>query len=44
VGPRLELLKLATAVVYPGILFWGGVQQIQVWTEGKENRDLGAAA
>jgi hypothetical protein len=32
-----------TAVAYPGILF-GGVQQIQLMTEGKENGDLGAVA
>jgi hypothetical protein len=33
-------------VAYPGILFRdrGGVQQIQFWTEGRENRDLGVAA
>ena len=31
------------AVVYPGILF-GGVQQIQLRTEDRENRDLGAVA
>jgi hypothetical protein len=32
------------AVAYPGILFrgGGGVQQIQLRTEGKENGDLGA--
>jgi hypothetical protein len=29
------------AVAYPGILF-GGVQQIQLRTEDRENRDLGA--
>jgi len=32
------------AVAYPGILFGGGVQQIQLRTEDRENRDLGAAA
>ena len=32
------------AVVYPGILFWGGVQQIQLRTEDRENGDLGAVA
>jgi hypothetical protein len=30
-----------TAVAYPGI-FFGGVQQIQLRTEGRENGDLGA--
>jgi hypothetical protein len=34
------------AVAYPGILFGGGggVQQIQLRTEGRENRELGAVA
>jgi len=33
------------SVAYPGILFGrGGVQQIQLRTEDKENEDLGAAA
>jgi len=32
-----------SAVAYPGILF-GGVQQIQLRTEDRENRDLGAVA
>jgi len=32
------------AVVYPGILFGGVVQQIQLRTEDRENRDLGAVA
>jgi len=31
-------------VVYPGILFGGGVQQIQLRTEDRENGDLGAVA
>jgi hypothetical protein len=31
-------------VAYPGILRAGGVQQIQLETEGKENGDLGAVA
>jgi hypothetical protein len=32
-------------VAYPGILFaGGGVQQIQLRTEGRENGDLGAVA
>jgi len=32
------------AVAYPGILFVGGVQQIQLRTEDRENGDLGAVA
>jgi len=32
------------AVAYPGILFEGGVQQIQLRTEDRENRDLGTVA
>ena len=32
------------AVTYPGILFGGGFQQIQLRTEDRENGDLGAAA
>ena len=32
------------SVAYPGILFEGGVQQIQLRTEDRENRDLGAVA
>jgi hypothetical protein len=31
-------------VAYPGIFFGGGVQQIQLRTEGREKRDLGAVA
>jgi len=30
-------------VAYPGI-FFGGVQQIQLRTEGRQNGDLGAVA
>jgi hypothetical protein len=31
-----------SAVEYPGIFFWeGGVQQIQLRIEGRENGDLG---
>ena len=30
------------AVAYPGIFFGGGVQQIQLRTEDRENGDLGA--
>ena len=33
-----------TAVAYPGIFFGGGVQQIQLRTEDRENGDLGAVA
>jgi len=33
-----------TAVAYPGILFVGGVQQIQLRTEDSENGDLRAVA
>jgi len=32
------------SVAYPGILFGGGVQQIQLRTEDRENGDLGAVA
>jgi hypothetical protein len=32
-------LGLPTAVAYPGILFWGGVQQIQLRTQDRENGD-----
>ena len=31
-------------VAYPGILFGGGVQQIQLMIEDRENGDLGAVA
>jgi hypothetical protein len=31
-------------VAYPGIFFLEGVQQIQLRTQGRENRDLGAVA
>ena len=31
-------------VAYPGVLFVGGVQQIQLRTEDRENGDLGAVA
>jgi hypothetical protein len=30
-------------VAYP-VIFSGGLQQIQLWTEGRENEDLGAVA
>ena len=37
------LFFVPSSVVYPGILFgWGGVQQIQLRTEDRENGDLGA--
>jgi len=39
-GVRRQFLG---AVAYPGILF-GGVQQIQLRTEDRENGDLGAVA
>ena len=32
------------SVAYPGILFGGGVQQIRLRTEERENGDLGAVA
>jgi len=32
------------AVAYPGILLGGGVQQIQLRAEGRQNGDLGAVA
>jgi len=32
------------AVAYPGIFFGGGVQQIQLRTEDRENGDLGVVA
>jgi hypothetical protein len=45
--PRLKihvvLSPMPRAVAYPGIFFRGGVQQIQLWTEDRENGDLGAA-
>jgi hypothetical protein len=31
-------------VAYPGILFGGGGQQIQLRTEGRDNGDVGAVA
>ena len=34
----------SNAVAYPGILFGGGVQQIQLRTEDREKGDLGAVA
>ena len=35
---------LMESVAYPGILFEGGVQQIQLRTEDRENGDMGAVA
>ena len=35
---------LLAAVAYPGILFGGGGQQIQLSTEDRKNGDLGAVA
>ena len=32
------------SVAYPGILFRGGVQQIQLRTEDRENEDLGGGS
>jgi hypothetical protein len=42
----VEIFALPKAVAYPGILFGrgGGVQQIQLRTEDRENGDLGAVA
>jgi len=37
-------IQHSAAVAYPGILFRGGVQQIQLRTEDRENGDLGAVA
>jgi hypothetical protein len=31
---------LCNAVAYTGFFFWGGVQQIQLRTKGRENGDL----
>ena len=40
-----ELVTCLEAVAYPGILFGGGgVQQIQLRTEDRENGDLWAVA
>jgi len=36
--------KVLLAVAYPGILFGGGVEQIQLRTVDRENGDLGAVA
>jgi hypothetical protein len=39
----LKTIRMVS-VAYPGILLGGGVQQIQLRREGRENRDLGAVA
>ena len=39
----MAMKLLLYAVAYPGI-FFGGVQQIQLRTEDRENGDLGAVA
>jgi hypothetical protein len=41
---KSDTTVLSTAVVYPGILFGGGGQQIQLRTEDRENGDLGVVA
>jgi len=41
---EIEMFVLSYTVAYPGILFGGRVQQIQLRTEDRENRDLGAVA
>jgi hypothetical protein len=46
-GSGQDIVTLHTAtgpVAYPGLLFGGGFQQIQLWTEGRENEDLEAVA
>ena len=43
-GSYYAFLGYITAVVYPGILFGGGGQQIQLRTEDREKADLGAVA
>ena len=37
-------LHTKASVAYPGIFFGGGVQQIQLRTEDREDGDLGAVA
>ena len=41
ISPHITILS---SVAYPGILFRGGVQHIQLRTEDRENGDLGAVA
>ena len=43
-GVRAETNRRSEPVAYPGILLGGGVQQIQLRTEDRENGDLGAVA
>jgi len=43
-GNPQSRVQWAEAVTYPGILFGGGVQKIQLRTEDRENGDLGAVA
>jgi hypothetical protein len=42
-SPYMQQIRFVP-VAYPGILFGGGVQQIQFRTEDRENGDLGAFA
>jgi hypothetical protein len=45
INARVSLKIYLAAVAYPGILFGGGgVQQIQLRTEDRQNGDLGAVA
>jgi len=43
-GHISKVILCLYSVAYPGILFGGGVQQIQLRTEDRENRDLWAVA
>jgi len=43
-GVLFDQTRQLEAVAYPGIFFGGGVQQIQLRTEGRQNEDLGAVA
>ena len=43
-APYIIVGDEACPVAYPGILFGGKVQQIQLWTEGRENGDLRVVA
>jgi len=40
----IKLCELCQPVAYPGFFFSGGVQQIQLRTEDRENGDLGVVA
>ena len=44
VAEILDLVQRLRPVAFPGILFGGGVQQIQMRTEDRENGDLGVVA